>query len=217
MTWSLRAHLVQGSTDTNGFTSSAIDTTGADLLILFMNDTSAATTFTDSFSNSWATAAGPTSVNGPDSTIFYAKNAKVGSNHTFTLTATNQSPTIIVQAWSGSDITANDDQANQANASFTATIQPGSVTPTLNDELVVSDACCTVNVTLSIDSSFTISDQLGFTGSQHWGAGAAYLIQTASVAVNPTWSGGANYTGATIATFKSLPFQPMPIGGSGGG
>ena len=122
---------------------------------------------------------------------------------TFTATATGGHPTIFVQAWGGADLTAPFDQQNGNTAASGTTYQPGSVTPGSANELIVSLLFGAGSGTTTIDSSFTISDQLASTANAMAG-GMAYLIQTSAAAVNPTWTRGGigNVGPASIATFK---------------
>lgn len=200
--FSLVAHTGQGSTNTNGFTTTSINTTGANLIVVAI-DYDTAPTLADSFSNVWTVAAGPVGSSGSDTVLYYCANPTVGSGHTFTITVTNGSPVIFVQAWSGgASFPLN--KTNGAGGGDAGTVQPGSITPGSNGELLVSsvfNADATNNVT--INDSFSISDQLLQVNSEHFGGGAAYLIQAGGGAINPTWTNpsGSNLYAAAIASF----------------
>src|SRR5215472_13389017 len=204
MAWSLLAHTGQGSTNQSTFTTSAIDTTGADLLVVQVVDSNHGTTLSDNKGNTWVSAAGPTTTNGPDAQLYYATNPIVGTGHTFTATVTSQSPALLVQAWSGSGSSPLD-QTNFANGLFVSTLQPGSVTPGQNGELIVTGQCSgSTSGSSSVNLGFTISDSFLQVNGQHVGGALAYLVQGTAAAINPTWTGtGLNFTGATIATFKA--------------
>src|SRR6516164_3699207 len=119
-------HAVFASTDTNGFTSSAIDTTGGDLIVI--NVASGAFTFSDSAGNTWTTAVSETTFSPESSYILYAWNANVSATHTFTITGSNISPSFEVHVFSGSKTSADPlDQVNHAHALAGTTIQPGSI------------------------------------------------------------------------------------------
>lgn len=190
MAWTLIAHLVQGSSDTNGFTSSDIDTTGADLIWVHVSDNSTGV-LTDNKGNTWQTD-GPKHIGGfgaAYSSQIYAKNASShsGASHHFSISGTGTSPSIEVMAWSGSDTTSPLDQQNSASSNFGSSVQPGSITPSGNGYLVLTGVTYedTTNA-LSINSSFTISDQLVQSNSAHVGGGAAYFVQPTAGAINPT-------------------------------
>lgn len=97
--------------------------------------------------------------------------------------------------------TATFDQHAETGASD----QPGSVTPTVNGGLLVTGYVPDDSVsgsTLTINSSFTITDQ-GSHGSNE-GIGLAYRVLATCAATNPTWtvSNGTKVGAANIGTFK---------------
>ena len=78
MAWSLVAHTGQGSADTNGFTTTAINTTGADLIVLCVADVNGTATISaDTASNTWHSA--KKQVGGFGVAIHAAKLRPVGS------------------------------------------------------------------------------------------------------------------------------------------
>ena len=216
MSYSLVSHGSAWSTDSNGFTTgganaggtASIDTTGADTLIVVVGcDNATFPTLTDSKSNTWT---GLTISAGSGGTrqerIFYAKNATVGTGHTFTLSGTSNFVSMCFSAWSGGNTTAPFDQQQTGGASFGSTVQTGSVTPGSANELLVAGISHTqINSAAdTIDSSFTVLDSITDTGFGHTNTGLAYQIQTTATTRNPTWtsSGGNDTLSASIATFK---------------
>jgi hypothetical protein len=200
----------------NSVTTGAIDTTGADLLILQLESFLSATepTVSDSKGNTWTplTAYG-TGVN-TRTRIFYSVNPTVGSGHTFTATGLSTFPSIVASAWSGADTATPFDQENGATIAASSTsAQTGSVTPSEDGELIIAawghDSATTG--TPSVNGGFTLLEAAPNNG-QAFGIAQAYLIQTSAAAANPTlsWTGGT--AGSTaIATFKAA------AGGGGGG
>ena len=200
---------VQKTGGAGGGTTAAIDTTGADLIVIHAsrgNANGSALTVSDSKGNTYTSIIGitePAVGDGMRSELYYCASPIVGAGHTFTTAGTSVYPTVGVQAWSGAHATPLD-QSNAAEAGGT-TQQPGSITPTQNNELIVtglhSHSAAGAD---SIDSGFTISDSAVFGAADHYNGGMAYLVQGAAAAVNPTWS-NANSTqkNATIASFKS--------------
>ena len=75
----------------NSFTTSAFNSTGADLLLMFLGcHNTTVFTITDSFGNTWLPLAGPAYKAGSSSypmegEFFYAPNAKTGAGHTITV------------------------------------------------------------------------------------------------------------------------------------
>lgn len=195
----------------NGVTTSGIDTTGADLIVIGVTSAGniGAPTLSDSKSNTWT---GLTETIGGGfirDRLFYCQGGTVGSSHTFTLTGVGTVSGLCALILSGSVASPADQQAGAAGTG--TTIQPGSVTPGEDNEIVVAGIGWYTSATApTIGSSFTISDSYGYDGSDHYGGALAYLIQTTAGAINPTWTFGASQTMANrIATFKAA-----AVGGS---
>lgn len=204
-------------------TTPAIDTTGATLLIAYLNDFSALNAPTDSKSNTWT----PLTLQHVNvySNIYYAKNPTVGAGHTFS-TGAGIVPVIYVAAFSGADTTAPFDNENGVTGFLgVSSQQPGSITPSNNGELVVTGIGLSSNPTsgsITIDSGFTITDSNLYQNAVNFGGGLAYLVQGSAAAINPTWSWTGNTTelSANIASFiagasAAAAFTPM-IGYGGG-
>jgi hypothetical protein len=195
--WSLIAHTGIDGTG-SGVTTSAINTTGANLLVAVCNWYASSGSISDSKGNSWtlgfATSGADTQVS-----IYYVYNPTVGSGHTFTWSAANGP--IMVMAWSGSASSPADQSAGQ-NATGSTTIQAGSITPSQNNELVIAGVGAN-NSTLSIDSGYTITDNESYTSGVSLGGAGAYLIQTTATATNPAWTlSGTNDSAAAILSFE---------------
>lgn len=199
-----------------GQTSPAIDTTGATLLVFTVNwfQGSPATrtvSVSDNKSNTWVKFAEySATASAPACTIFYATNVsgKVGPGHTFTPTGTSGvAEASFIYAFSGVHPTAPQDQQSTgtSTSSTVTSIQPGSVTPTENDEVLVADLGEDGAITnLAIDSSFIGLQTIAYQAGSNEGGGAAYKIQTAAGAENPTWSWTTARKAVTaIATFKA--------------
>ncbi len=210
-TFALVAHGAAGalSSNNNGVTTAGINTTGANLIVVGVAAYGGGTfpgTLTDSLSNTWTILTPQNSGGSNYAVLYYCYAPTVGSGQTFTYTSSFSFPSIGVAAFSGA-IASPFDQQNGAVAASGLTIQPGSVTPSVNNEVVLtvfSDGAS--GVSFSIDSGFTITDQLqklnNGTNNQE-GLGLAYIIQTTAGATNPTWTaGGSSTMAATIATFK---------------
>lgn len=195
------------STNSNGFTSGSIDTTGANFLIVHLSTNGTGGSISDSKSNTWVplTESGGGAFAARQSRLFYVENATVGSGHTFTVTGTAIFPSIEYAAFSGVATSTSFDVENKNANNFTTTISTGSVTPSVNDELVVTGISFDDNTGVAIDSGFTISDTEQLGGGVAIGGALAYLIQTTATAKNPTWS-WTNSTfenATTIACFKA--------------
>lgn len=205
--FALVTHTASGATGGNPITSSGVDTSTADLLFVVLTDYEAATlsTITDSKSNTWFTRTSYATTSGGRTTIFYAKNAVVGSAHTFTATSVDTSySAIFVLAFSGSVLAAPYDVENGATASGATSISPGSITPSLDNSLIVQGLSFDTTNTIAIGSGMTITDQVQFSAGNHFGGAAAYKIQTSTAAINAAWSWSASgIAQASVAAFKA--------------
>lgn len=212
-----------GDAGTAGF--STLDTTGANLLVVsqtwsngFLGGTtppplSDAHTGCANPCNTWqhlsvylpsgAGGDGPT-------TIWYALNASVGTNHTFKSLGTVAYPTIGVQAFSNANTIAPFDvgTGNTRNGSSGTTVSPGTITPTNDNSVIVTAVSNYTDATASqtVDASFTRDDRVGFTAGTPTGLAfaTAHLIQTAKDATGTTtwtWGNTVNYASSPMAVF----------------
>ena len=160
-------------------------------------------TLSDSFNNNWTGLTVYDSGTYGKLRLYYVVNPTRGLEHTFTLAGTATYPSITVHAFTGTKATSPFDQQN-GGANTGTTIQPGSVTPSEDNELVicgVSDG--QTSGTYAIDLGFTMTDSLGTSVGSYIGSALAYLIETTAAAKNPTWTRSAsNAMASAIATFK---------------
>lgn len=203
-----------------GATSGSIDTTGASLLVMGLAGFQPVNAYTisDSKSNTWTplTLKATGAANEARTQLFYVANPTVGTGHTFTWAyAGYGNATAAVIAFSGAATASPFDLENGfAINSEVSTIQPGSITPSENNEVVVVMGGFPNDMTSgtgAIDGGFTIAHQQNFGGSNVVGGLMAYLIQTTAAAANPTITAptGTDPMSAVIASFKSA-------GGGGG-
>ncbi len=205
MAFSLIASASAASPDGNGVTTGAVDTTGADLLIINVGYyfPLGPVTVSDSKGNSWSalTAYG---FSGGATNLFWSKPTSVGAGHTFSSNVSTTFPSIEVMAFSGSHATPLD----QATGAFDSvhTLQPGTITPTQDNELVITGLGHENNSAgaVSVDGGFTGLIKQAYGSGTNEGSGMAYLIQTTAAAANPTWNYTADATaGAAIVSFKA--------------
>lgn len=196
-----------GSPDGNNVTTSGVDTTGANLLVVVCSDSvfAAARGISDSKGNTWnsLTARLGSAIR---VRIHYAWNATVGTGHTFSTTGAGLAyPAIAILAFAGVRTASTPfDQENGAAPGTTGTSQQtGSVTPIENNEVLVAGVSFDPGSTETINGGFTISNQVNVVASANEGVGAAYLIQTTLAAANPTWSGSSVERATAIATFRA--------------
>jgi hypothetical protein len=191
------------STDGNPVTTGSVDTTGVNLIPVHTAALGNLGGVTDSKGNSYSLAV--RSLGSGKSALNYVQAPTVGSGHTFTGGTGNGSfPSIEVAGFSGSD-TSPLDVTNSSNSTGT-TIQPGSITPGANNELVVAGCAFEISFSplLSVDGGFSITDNDPGAFALAYGGVLSYLIQTTAAAANPTFTGNSSGpAAATIASFKA--------------
>lgn len=208
--------LVSHVAKTTSGTTAGIDTTGATFLVVAVGyistgASSGTPVLSDSNSNTWVRIANGLVANASVD-LQVCLNPTVGAGHTFTVSAAG-APSFCVAAFSG---TATDFQCGRAVNNSTASgtsVQPGSVTPTRDNCALVAALAYRDTTTVSVNSSFTITDQNPFASGIAIGCVLAYRVETTATAVNPTFS----WTNAVGATAMQIEVQPPPTGGGGGG
>lgn len=206
----------------NGGTTSAIDTSGANLLTAGVTwGVSFGTTppaLSDSKGNTWV-ARNTSVVTDGFAALYDAKNATVGTGHTFTCTGTSGFISVGVQAFSGVDTSAPFVTQNHAGADGTLTSQAtGAVVPTTDGSLIVTVLCNYIGATTNrtIDNSFNTSagDQIASDGTTYYAYAQAYLVQSPAASVNPTWSWTPSqaHANAVIVAYQPPVPPPTPVG-----
>lgn len=210
-----------GCTGSCTATTSGIDTTGATLLVAAVNEYFADPTLanmSDSNGNTWhhLTMLDDSATSGMEFVIWYAYDhggsaLSVGSGHTFSYAGTSYAG-LTVMAYSGTQTSSDPfDQQNKAGTAAGFTAQPGSITPTVDNELVVTyvQGLIAADETYSINSSYNKRQELFYNGNANMGG--ADIVQTTAGATNPTWtSDNSPRHLALIASFKAA------TGGGGG-
>lgn len=195
-----------GGNSSGGFATSAVDTTGANFIVVSVSSAviggSTVPTLSDNKSNTWTSLTGYT-VGASRHTIFYVLSPTVGTGHTFTTSGTNIYPAIIVRAFSG--VSSYDSQQSGATGT-SSPLATGSVTPSANGALILTGICGDPGATHSYPSGFTGGiniPQDSLSGFNIQGS-SAYLIQTTAAAINPSWSWTGSHTSAatSVAVFK---------------
>ena len=222
------AHVSGVSSGGAGFTTSSVDTSGANFLVAVLTRYKQieSAPLSDSKGNTWLTSAEETGVGGAFDQalqIHYAKNAIVGANHTFTVGGDQVYASLEVSAFSGVDATSpSDGETGFANTTATS-IQAGPITPSANGALIVAGWANrdSAAASLSINESFAITDQNLGLPSNYLGSASAYLIQGGAAAIDPTWSWSNTDQGiAVLSAFKAAAgggFIPFPRRGLIGG
>ncbi len=221
MAIALVTHTGQASSGGGAVTTSAMNTTGANFLVAAVggfNGTNPIGSVTDSKGNTWnaLTAHVNSGTNTVPSQIFYTINPTVGSGHTVTVGAANTFPSICVAAFSGVDTTSPfDTVAGEGSAdnggSGSATLAVSSITPNQVNSLVIAAVAYISGDVASIDSGFTLLDDIPVSGGNCQGSAMAYLVQTSAAAAAPTFT---NLTVADRGCGGSAAFKPSTGGGA---
>jgi len=195
---------VYKSGGSGGGTSSAVDTTGATGIYIgyALYDNPGTVSVSDSKGNTY-TALTQSGGVGSYVRLYYCQNPTVGASHTFTVTGTAIFVAFGALAVSGS-LTASSFDVESGGTASSTTVQPGSVTPSQDNEILVTAVSFNVINTASINSSFTLDGQLNYSIGVNIGLGLAFKIQTTAGAENPTWTVGSSCALTTrIASFKA--------------
>lgn len=201
---------------TNGgnTTTAAINTTGASLLIVLGGGFSAPS-ISDSASNSWTALTDYPEAGGsqPRVKFYYVVNPTTSATHTVTNTVGGDN-CVAFFAVNGAKTSSPFDVQNGATTAGATSHQPGSVTPSENNEIVVAgfSAGSTAEQPGAIAGYTTIENAVA-----NYRIALAYQIQTTATATNPTWAWtSATQAAANIATFKvaaATTARPLVIGG----
>ncbi len=223
MALALVAHNVYGFGN-NGGTSSPFNTGTCDLIVVALAyQSGSVVTFSDSKSNSYTEEA-PNGSNptdgGSDVKFYYAYGTNIGDSAlTFTISGGSTAVALAWFSFTGAKTTDPFVAVNGANTGSPGTavssMQPGSINTNSGEVAItaMSNFGDTDNTSRSIDSSFTLTDQVGFLSSNHYPIGAAYKFQTGA-SENPTWSwssGTQQWNRAAIITFAAAGSSPGAI------
>jgi len=204
--WGAFSYIASASGGPAG-TTPAIDSTGATLLVVVVALDAGAGTRTvgdnvGGYGNTYTLAKTVTSVGGGINEIYYCVNpAHVGSGHTFTVASANSYPSIYAAAYSGSAASPLDSITNSATISSGTSIQPGSITPSCTNELVIAGLMAEAGTPTVSGATLR---QARATQSGSFGGALADSIQTSKTAINPIWSFSSGHAGATIVAFRAV-------------
>jgi hypothetical protein len=199
-----------------GGTTVAIDTTGVDLIIAGMVCSTGTfpaieTNFSDSKGNTWGDPGAASVTDGSGAAavgIMFCINPVVGSGHTFTMGAApgNQFQALVIAAYKHAN-TGLEAYSAGGTANGAINVQPGSVTPSFDNSLVITIATSVADgATFTIDSGFTVREERPLIAGVSFGVMLADLFQGTAAAVNPTLTSSVS---AGLGT-KSYVFRALP-------
>lgn len=187
---SLIAHTIKGSTDGADVTTDAIDTTGADFILLTtsMFD-SYGNTITDSYGNSYGPAVDLPLFSALISFLaatqsYVCYNPTVGPGHTFSCTTNNKKPAIAVSAWSGVSVDVENGQHTSASGT---SIGYASITPPAADTLILLTLARNTASAAAPSAGFTLLGEVDPSGT-NVGLNHAYMLTPDTSAVVPGWT-----------------------------
>ncbi len=204
-----------GSVDGATVTTTGIVTTGASLIVVAVTSYFATTapTLSDSQSNTpWLSLTAEDTPSIIRVQFHYFLAPSTSGSHTFTASGASSFPTVCVMAFSGTATSSAFDQENGGNNDTGAGTQStGNVTPSANNELLVTVGSASVSASLTVDGYYTPGTEISYGPGQHFGGRMGYAVQTTATTKDATWScSGAGNLSTAIATFKEA------SGGGGG-
>ena len=197
---------VTASNTGDSITTGAIDTTGANLIVVSFFGAERWPTVTDSKGNVYTVS--PARRNGADGIwvfFYHCHSPTVGSGHTFTVASSAQYASVVVTAFSGAKATGafRSESGNTSGAQNTS-LAGGTVTTAVDGALVLSimGIHSTTTTLPTVDTGFTVAASRAIGGGSVYGGIVAYLEKATAGAVSPTWSSGtASLSATTIADF----------------
>lgn len=200
------AHVETAGTP-GGVTSVAINSTGADFIVVVVSGFSGTITLTDSKSNgATQTALTQRTTGVVERMFFYDHPASVGTGHTFTSGGVSFA-SICVIAFSGMAASPLDQQAG-ATGNTVSTLATGSITPSQANTLVVTGLANENNssgaISVSSPSGFSTAYKTLYSSGVAEGSAISYKVLTSATATNPTWNvtNSTSSLAATVASFK---------------
>ena len=136
--------------------------------------------------------------------IWYAAGIVGGANSRSIVVTPSASASMAGWAWEFSGV-ATTSALDGSGSSSTSSLSPGSVTPSVANELWISGALNSTNA-LTAPTGWTDGGNLNPVGIVQ--ADGGYFIQSGSGAINPTWQGTANEPCSAMASFKPVVVVP---------
>lgn len=189
-----------------GGSTSAIDTTGANLLLIsvsFYSGSTTVLTVSDSKGNIWIPLTLRNAGNAAHR-YYYALDPAVGTSHTVTVSGSAVYPVLTFAAYASADPLAPFEVENGATATSGTSLATGSVTPAVNESLIVSGwAGMNAATNPNVDSGMTKTTSQNSSAGVCISGAAAYLVQTIAAAINPTWTWtGTDHVAESIVVFR---------------
>lgn len=183
--------------NSGGATTPAVNTTGANLLILATSQYDSGAIVSDSKNNTWVALTAKGFVAFARAQFWYCKNPVVGAGHTFSALGAASYCSLAVSAYSGARIL---EPFDVENGDDNGAHQPGIVTPGYDNSLIVTVAGNQSLLTSTIEAGFTVQQQVAYANGNNYGIAFADKIQTTKHSENPVWVN--NDASLIIAVFR---------------
>lgn len=206
MAYALVANGAASTSDTFAVTTGNINTVGANLIVLAIADyvgEGASPTPTDNQGNTWTGLTASTAAGWTHCRLWYSFNPTTNASHTFSSPTTGEirHPVILVAAFSGAGASPADQE--EGDFGVGTSLATGSITPSQNNELIISAVCFSVTGGTTVNESMTETNDQEYAIGVSMAGAMAYKIQTTATAINPTWSFSSIEAAAVVASFKS--------------
>ena len=189
-------------------TTSGIDTTGADFIVLNVvyDSAGAVPTVSDSKSNTWTGLTVSPTGSAARLKMFYTTPSSVGASHTFT--ANGNFSTMEVASFSGLlQSGVFDKEIVNSTASAVNTFRAGNISADSLYSLIISAfGFNAIGTPTSINSGFIFLNEQNFGAGNNYGSALAYKVVNSTAVYNPTWTrtGTADTCSSHTAIFKGV-------------
>lgn len=200
-------------------TTSAINTTGADLIGCAVADENAetATPFADSKGNTWSLAGTAAMSEYGRLRVLYSRPTSVGAGHTFAATppATLNYPAVACVAFSGSKVSPFDQVGAGTSGLAATSLSGGSVVTTAAGNISLAGLIQEQNNVVAL-AGYTVFQRL-FSFNRSYGVALGWAVLSSPSTTAPAWSwASAMSAGAYPATFQAFVPAAATPGPSGG-
>lgn len=189
----------------NNVTTTAIDTSGADLLVVVASASTLSISISDSASNVWLSDAEETA-SLPDVRIWYvASGLSTSATHTFTISSSGLAPSVAAFAFSGATANPSFSATNNTAASNTE-VQPGAIS-SVDGYLMVAGwtTAASPSGNFFIIAGGWTYESVESVASQHWGLGAGWVVANGT-SINPVLeAANAGNMSAAMQMFEVAP------------
>lgn len=183
-------------------TISGLNTAGSNIFLAVVNYyvLGTAPSFTDSKGNSWTPTTLKTQSVGAH-IVYYCINPLTDSSHSFTASGVGSFPSVAVIALSTNapSIALDVGKIATATQSSGTTINPGSLTPSAANALLVA-ACESGGTAPTCSLSYTTEESYAYVPGTSFGTGIAWKFDATATARDPQWSWSTNVNGDASAT-----------------